>query len=83
MIEAPRFEEPPGPWWRPVWVSIHKGVTGRWSASFMCPNGHYGTLMEHEIAPDGIVNPSVDCPVDGCDFHDHVRLMGWEKLEAL
>lgn len=79
MIEAPRYEEPAGPWWRPVWLSITKGA---WSASFMCPNRHYGSLMDHEIAADGTVSPSVVCPTEGCDFHEHVRLVGWEDLPS-
>lgn len=33
--------------------------------------------MDHDIAPDGRVSPSVVCPFEGCDFHDHVVLEGW------
>lgn len=49
----------------------------RLSASFICPNGHDGTLLDHTIAPDGAVSPSVVCPQEGCTFHDSVRLEGW------
>lgn len=53
-------------WWRSndqVWM--------------VCPNGHAGQL-DHEIAPDGTVTPSVQCPEDGCSFHDMVKLANWE-----
>lgn len=48
------------------------------SATLRCRNGHYGSLEDHEIADNGEVYPSVDCPVSGCDFHENVILDGWE-----
>lgn len=51
------------------------------SAIVICPNGHncaigiFG-ITRHTIAADGEVNPSVVCPE--CDFHEFVRLDGWE-----
>lgn len=73
-IVAPVGSLPRRPWWwrtpvvgaltsRPVWMS--------------CPRGHVGRLDNHTVAGDGTVDPSVQCPEDGCDFHDHVRLEGW------
>jgi len=41
-----------------------------------CFNGHTYRL-DHEITVDGTVQPSVDCPEDGCDFHEFVRLECW------
>ena len=87
MIDVPRSTTPaaerqPPLTWRPVQMP-----TGR-SASFVCSNGHDGTLLDHEIAADGTVTPSVVCDgipawptrgiaAEGCDFHDHLRLVGW------
>lgn len=36
----------------------------------------FGTL-NHEVASNGEVNPSLMCGVEGCDFHEHVTLEGW------
>ncbi len=43
-----------------------------------CDKGHIGSLADHAIAADGTVTPSLVCPDGGCDFHEHVRLVGWE-----
>jgi len=48
------------------------------SASIVCPNGHYGVLIDHDIGSDGTVSPSVVCPEEGCKFHDYVKLLGWK-----
>jgi len=67
--------------WRPL------GTPDGPSASFVCPNGHDGGLMDHTIDITGAVSPSVVCdgipatktnPAEGCDFHDYVRLAGWK-----
>lgn len=57
---------------------------GKWrrfhetSAAMECPRcGAWGTLLDHSIAPDGTVSPSVECVA--CGFHDHVKLVGWES----
>lgn len=44
------------------------------------PNGHYLSIYKHTISQDGTVTPSVVCPVDGCGFHEVVRLDGWMGL---
>lgn len=58
-----------------------KGKEGD-TAMFTCDHGHQGFLLEHEIAEDGTVTPSVVCEPhvsDGpCTFHDFIRLEGWE-----
>ena len=69
--EAPAFEEPPNTW-KPV--TVDGGLT----ALYTCPNGHGGLIDEHTIHADGRVEPSVVCTEDGCDFHDYIRLVGWE-----
>lgn len=44
-----------------------------------CPAcGQVGSLSQHDIGPDGEVNPSLVCPADGCDFHEHIELEGWD-----
>lgn len=48
------------------------------AVAFCCPNGHIGGLSDHEIAPDGTVSPSVVCPEPGCDFHEFIKLEGWQ-----
>ncbi len=40
-------------------------------------NGHYLSLKNHAIFPDGVVQPSVVCPVEGCGFHEFVLLEGY------
>ncbi len=50
------------------------------TALFKCPNGHIGSLSGHDIAQDGTVSPSVVCPEDGCDFHEFIKLKGWEGV---
>jgi hypothetical protein len=48
------------------------------SAVVRCPTcGECATLTDHTIAADGTVSSSLQCPHDGCTFHDHVRLEGW------
>lgn len=69
MIEVPRAAErdmPPLSW----------DVTSAGHVILRCPNGHLGVL-DHEIAEDGTVHPSVVCAREGCDFHDFIRLLHW------
>jgi hypothetical protein len=58
------------------------------SALMTCPNGHTVSLADHtillvdadeDVATDtkGIVQPSVVCPEDGCNFKGYVDLIGW------
>jgi hypothetical protein len=49
----------------------------KFKASMTCPNGHGLTLGKHSISADGVVSPSVVCPVQSCSFHEHVRLDRW------
>jgi hypothetical protein len=54
-------------WWRSneqVWTT--------------CDQGHAASL-DHEIAADGSVNPSVVCPEKECDFHEFVILEDWKN----
>jgi len=65
---SPPFEEPPNTWKR---VTVDGQPD---QALYTCPNGHTG-LLDHEIAVDGTVSPSVVCTE--CDFHDFIRLLDW------
>jgi hypothetical protein len=44
---------------------------------FTCPLcGTHGQL-DHEVLADGTLDASVECPSDGCGFHEWIRLEGW------
>lgn len=45
----------------------------------VCPNEHYLAIVNHNINRDGIVTPSVVCPVKSCTFHDYIGLEDYEK----
>ncbi len=67
-----------------TWVPITTtdGVT----AMVVCANGHAGLITDHEIDAAGHVTPSVVCTEtssrgtqeEPCDWHEHIRLDGWE-----
>ena len=44
-----------------------------------CPECAVVQALDHDIAADGTVSPSLDCSIDGCDFHETVRLAGWRE----
>lgn len=79
MIEVMR--QLPGSDAVPSWKPLYGGP--QVSASFTCPAGHKGVLLDHEISADGTVQPSVVCPQDGCTFHDFVRLAGWPPAPTI
>ncbi len=56
--------------WHPV------NVDGKRTAVVTCPNRHT-CYLDHEILSDGTVRPSLVCPIDGCGFHEHVKLSSW------
>jgi hypothetical protein len=47
------------------------------TALVACPQCGREAMLDHEIAADGTVSPSVQCPFPGCSFHDQVQLLGW------
>ena len=72
MIELPQDADlKPLTWHGARWAD------GRRTANMACSHGHVAGLYDHDIAGDGTVTPSIVCPVDGCEFHDFVRLSGW------
>lgn len=66
-------------------VHQEKGRWGGWRAGtetrimISCPQCGTVAGLDHDIASDGTVTPSVICPI-GCGFHDHVRLSMWKQL---
>ena len=65
--------------WCPTFVMSPAKELAALSAWATCPNGHNASLADHEIAPDGAVHPSVECQLDGCGFHEYVKLDRWGK----
>lgn len=63
-----------GEWWL-----LHDQRNGETvlSASIHCPECDFKYYLDHDIASDGTITPSVQCPTQGCNFHHHVRLEGW------
>lgn len=47
-----------------------------------CPGCHTVAPLNHDVADDGTVSPSLDCPFDDCSFHDHVKLEGWKCSDS-
>ena len=63
---------------RHLWKIVNRD--GREIVKALCPGCHVWGALDHTIDPDGTVRPSVDC--EKCDFHEFVRLDGWEKKES-
>jgi hypothetical protein len=76
-MDVPRvtegWSEHKGLGWRPV---KHDDIP---TAMLQCSNGHRALLSTHQIAADGTVTPSAVCPYEGCNFHEWIRLAGWEE----
>ena len=43
-----------------------------------CPGCNKFAAVDHEVHPNGTLMPSLQCPFEGCDFHDYVVLQGWK-----
>lgn len=56
----------------------HWEIRDGFSVYVTCPGCDRSMPLDHDVADDGTVRPSLDCPVPGCDFHEHVRLERWE-----
>ncbi len=66
-------EQAAGTWW--LWMPHSEGLSSR--VCIKCPKcGRIG-MLDHDVADDGTVSPSLDCPSEGCAFHEHVKLRGW------
>lgn len=59
-----------------TWKAIKSD--GKATATVVCPDcNRSATLYEHDVAADGIVMPSLVCPYEDCNYHEHVKLEGW------
>lgn len=77
MTTLTRSDDPRGAASKGEWLPITHPVSGKKSAVVCCPGcGKPGSLMDHQIAADGTVSPSLICPRE-CGFHDTVKLGGW------
>lgn len=47
-----------------------------------CPTCGQVAQLQHEIALDGLVSPSVQCPAR-CGFHENVRLKDWTDPQTV
>jgi hypothetical protein len=45
------------------------------TAIIACADCGEESILDHDIAPDGTITPSVECPA--CKWHVHGRLIGW------
>lgn len=55
--------------------------TDKRTAIMTCPGcGNIESLRDHHIDDDGVVTPSVECSYNHCEFHDEVKLIGWDKI---
>ena len=72
LFRRPETGSEPPLSWRPIILG-----DGSRTARVVCSNGHSAWIDDHEIAADGTVEPSLECPVEGCDFPPYVRLQGW------
>lgn len=74
---------PQGDWGPSTWSGLaaegNPYGKGR-SANMVCPQGHPFSLIDHTIAKDGKVSPSVVCPDGECNFHEFVKLEGWTSV---
>ncbi len=65
--------------WHHVMMRESKDGPAKAVPRIYCPKCGNEGLLDHDIDTEGRVTPSLVCPHDGCDFHDHIQLMGWES----
>lgn len=65
-------------WGKPM---MQPGRWKAWGKSVMvsCPECGQMATLQHDIDSDGKVTPSLECPYQGCAFHDFVILADWEE----
>jgi hypothetical protein len=64
-------ERRPGTWW--PWLAGESQRVTVW-----CGACGRSATIDHDIAADGTVTPSLMCPYDGCGWHVFARLEGWQ-----
>lgn len=55
------------------WIKLSDG-----NAMIACPKCGGEAPLDHSVAADGTISPSLVCPYTPCDFHEWGRLEGWE-----
>jgi hypothetical protein len=60
---------------RSKWVRVV--INGKTTARVVCPGCGMTFALDHDIASDGTVTPSMICPIKSCGFHEYVKLEGW------
>jgi len=57
-------------------ITGEKGTWWRFGESVVlsCPKCGISFRLNHTITEDGIVTPSVVCPISSCKFHDYIKL---------
>lgn len=53
-------------------------------AIITCPNCKHEWILSgkvHKVMADGTVQPSAVCPLEGCGFHEHIKLANWTPPE--
>lgn len=65
--EAGKGEPEPGTWW----------LAGDEYVGVACPTCKAWATLDHDVAADGTVTPSLICPYQPCTFHDMVKLEDW------
>ncbi len=54
-------------------------IDGKITARVECPGCKRTFALDHTITEDGTVTPSLDCPMEDCQFHDFVKLEEWDR----
>lgn len=68
---------------RGTWKELKDGENK--SATFTCPECSVVGILDlndFSIKEDGTIEPSVDCPTEGCAFHDRVILVDWNPNQV-
>lgn len=52
------------------------GIGGQ-SVYVVCPECKMSYAIDHDIADNGELSPSLMCPTKGCGWHVTARLRGW------
>jgi len=81
MMSIFRSSVKPGEWHKPELLTWHMEMdyTGVLIPVLVCDQGHEAIIRTHKVNPEGVVTPSIMCPVEGCTFHEYVKLEGWER----
>lgn len=74
------WETPVGGAWFVLMTCPKCGLESRLTGPIKMAHGAMDGCGGHVIVDDGTVMPSVECPRDGCGFHQFVKLEEWAPL---